>query len=135
VIDASAAAPLLFADEADRLSSDGRALVMSAALAAPRHWPFETANMILLAQRRGRIDDAEKATCLAILRKLQVKLDEESEARAWSSSLELAQTDGLTVYDSAYLELALRIGYGLLTFDADLAVAARSRGVETPLLS
>jgi predicted nucleic acid-binding protein len=134
VIDASAVAPLLFADEAARLSDDSRALIMDAALVAPRHWPFETANMVLMAQRRGRIDDAEKAICVSILRKLHVKLDEESEARAWSSSLELAQAQGLTLYDAAYLEVALRNGHGLLTFDTALTDAARARGIETPLL-
>jgi predicted nucleic acid-binding protein len=134
VIDASAAAPLLFADEAARLAAHEYDLIIAGSLAAPRHWPFETANMVLIAQRRGRIRDTEKATCIQILRKLQVKIDEESEARAWSSSLELAQVHELTLYDSAYLELALRSGRGLLTLDGDLAAAARARGIHTPLL-
>lgn len=133
VIDACAIAPLLFADEALRLSDDGRALIRGSALVAPRHWPFETGNMVLMAQRRKRIDEAEQMDCLAILRKLQVKLDPDSVTQAWTSSMELAQADGLTLYDAAYLELARRKGYGLLTLDAALSTAAHARGIETPL--
>ena len=36
---------------------------------------------------------------------------------------------GLTVYDAAYLELALREGIDLATLDAELADAARAEGV------
>ncbi len=41
----------------------------------------------------------------------------------------LADRHGLTTYDAAYLELALRRKLGLVTLDRDLADAAASEGV------
>ena len=43
----------------------------------------------------------------------------------------LAQTANLTVYDAAYLELALRRGLDLATRDAQLIRAAGNLGVRT----
>jgi predicted nucleic acid-binding protein len=53
-------------------------------------------------------------------------------ASAWAvlqRALSLARSHALTAYDASYLELALRLGAGLATFDRKLAVAARSVGV------
>ena len=41
----------------------------------------------------------------------------------------MAEQHGLTVYDAAYLELALREGIPLMTLDNDLRKAARDSGV------
>jgi predicted nucleic acid-binding protein len=43
--------------------------------------------------------------------------------------LALARQEGLTVYNAAYLELALREGVPLATLDADLKAAAARVGV------
>ena len=43
--------------------------------------------------------------------------------------MQLARRHRLTVYDAAYLELALRKGYPLATLDAALSIAARAEGV------
>ena len=43
--------------------------------------------------------------------------------------LALARTHRLTVYDAAYLELALRVDAPLATLDRKLAAAARAAGV------
>ncbi|HTH28828.1 MAG TPA: type II toxin-antitoxin system VapC family toxin [Sphingobium sp.] len=135
VIDASAVAPLTFWDEAHRLSEEEQTLVVTASLWAPGHWPFEVANMLLVALRRGRITDADHVRALGLLADLSVQFDDESRDRAWSDAFDLAVADGLTLYDAAYLELARRTGSGLLTLDAPLAAAARARGIHTPLLS
>jgi len=42
----------------------------------------------------------------------------------------LARRHGLTVYDAAYLELALRRAASLATLDTKLSSAAASEGVE-----
>ncbi len=44
----------------------------------------------------------------------------------------MAMALGVSAYDAAYLELCLRRGLPLATFDAELANVARHRGV--PLL-
>lgn len=133
VIDASTVAPLAFWDEAERLTDADRRLIAEADLHAPAHWPFEIGNMLLMAQRRGRLRDEERVRVIACLRDLDVMLDAESQTRALADSLDMAVSDGLTLYDAAYLELARRNGHGLLTLDGALSRAARARGIEAPL--
>jgi predicted nucleic acid-binding protein len=134
VVDASAIAPLAFADEADRIDDEQRALLMTASLSAPAHWPAEVANMLLMAFRRKRITDGQRVAAANHCRALSVEIDDADGNAIWSDSFEIAIADGLTLYDAAYLELARRRGYGLLTLDTALARAARARGVATPLL-
>lgn len=50
-------------------------------------------------------------------------------SRAWRDILGLARAEGLTTYDAAYLELAIRLNVPLLTKDIDLIGAAKRRGV------
>ncbi|HEX7782847.1 MAG TPA: type II toxin-antitoxin system VapC family toxin [Sphingobium sp.] len=134
VVDASAIAPLAFADEADRIDDDQRLLIVTSGLAAPAHWPVEVANMLLVALRRKRITDGQRVAATKHCRALSVKIDDEGANAIWSACFEIAAADGLTMYDAAYLELARRKGCGLLTLDAALAKAARARGVSTPLV-
>jgi predicted nucleic acid-binding protein len=47
-----------------------------------------------------------------------------------SNILPLAQAYGLSAYDAAYLEVAIRRGALLTTLDARLGKAARKAGVE-----
>jgi predicted nucleic acid-binding protein len=134
VVDASAIAPLAFADEADRIDDEQRLLIVTSGLAAPAHWPVEVANMLLVALRRKRITDSQRVAATRHCRALSVEIDDEDRDAIWEDSFEIAVAEGLTLYDAAYLELARRKGYGLFTLDAALAGAARARGVPTPLL-
>ena len=58
-----------------------------------------------------------------------IETDGETGRRAAGETAGLARQYGLTVYDAAYLELALRRGATLATTDAALAKAARKAGV------
>jgi predicted nucleic acid-binding protein len=48
---------------------------------------------------------------------------------AWTDTIALGQQHGLSAYDAAYLEFALREGAPLATLDAKLEVAATAVGV------
>ena len=133
VVDASAALPWCFVDETtpeteallNRLKSGDTAFV-------PPHWSFEVANSLLMALRRGRIGQEKRDRFLEDLRSLPIQPDMESMAQAFDRVLMLAEQYKLTVYDAAYLELALRRGLPLASLDADLCKAAQAEGV--PLL-
>jgi predicted nucleic acid-binding protein len=60
---------------------------------------------------------------------LPVLVDAATEAQAWSATINLGRQHGLTEYDAAYLELALRQGLPLATLDAKLEAAATAVGV------
>jgi predicted nucleic acid-binding protein len=104
------------------LVSDGGAWV-------PAIWRLEVANILEVGVRRGRTDAAFRDAILADLALLPISLDPETHLHAWGATASLATRHRLTLYDAAYLELALRRGLPLATLDRELRVAARADGV------
>lgn len=131
VLDCSIAAAWLFEDEAgpetDRLLEQLR----GGGAWAPNLWHLEVGNMLIQAERRGRITAAQVTTCLERLSHLPITTDAETPARAFREILTLARAQTLTTYDAAYLELAIRQGAPLATRDNALIRAADAVGVET----
>jgi predicted nucleic acid-binding protein len=95
----------------------------------PNLWWLETANALLMSERRKRSTQAGTINSLQVIRDLPVKPDEESGSTAVAKAVLLAREFGLTVYDAAYLELAIRKNSFLATADKRLAKAARDAGV------
>ena len=81
------------------------------------------------AVRKERITKQQRDDSIADLASLPISADDETMSRAWSTTVGLADRYGLTTYDAAYLELALRRRLPLATLDQQLANAARSAGV------
>jgi predicted nucleic acid-binding protein len=80
--------------------------------------------------RRGRIDTARRESVLRDLSLLAISIDPDTDKAAWAATLQLADRFGLTLYDAAYLELALRRGLPLATLDRALRAAAQALGLE-----
>jgi predicted nucleic acid-binding protein len=131
VLDTSVAAAWCFDDEsteaADALLHD----VASGGAVVPCLWPFEIANVLAQAERRRRVSAADVSRLLEILAGLPIEV--EAAVAFPRSALDLARTHRLTVYDAAYLEVAMRLGYPLATLDDDLRKAARAVGVKLAL--
>ncbi len=127
VLDASSAAAFVLPDEAP--SDDLVALVASERAVVTAHWPSEVANAVLSAHRSARIGAEECEALLATLVQFEVEIEQASIERVAGPVASLARDHGLTVYDAAYLELALREGLPLATLDARLGRAARDAGV------
>ena len=85
--------------------------------------------MSVKAERQGRITRQVRGEILDDLRHLVVLVDAATSEHAWSEILSLGDRHGLTVYDAAYLELALRTGTTLASHDKQLIGAARKQGV------
>ena len=95
---------------------------------APQLWPIEALNSLLAAERRGRLDAAARHRRARFLRDLPIRGDDETAGRLWNDTARLAEQHGLTAYDAAYLELALRLSVPLATADRALIGAARKAG-------
>lgn len=54
---------------------------------------------------------------------LSIQIDADTDRQAWGATLRLAARHQLTIYDAAYLELALRRGLALATLDTHLRQA------------
>ncbi len=131
VLDCSVAATWLFPDQGtpeteallDRLRTEG-ALV-------PGIWHLEIGNVLVRAERMKRIAKSKVAAYLHLLKRLAIVTDNETDERALRETLLLARECGLSTYDAAYLELAMRRGVQLATLDRALIRSARYMQVET----
>lgn len=94
----------------------------------PALWPFEVANALVDAERRGRINPAQQAEFLERLRLLPITIEHRPASWLGQQILPLARAHRLTAYDAAYLELAIREGLPLATLDGDLRKAAAAAG-------
>jgi len=132
VIDSSVTLSWCFADERTELTLSLLYQVAEHGAVAPALWRLEVANGLQSAVRRGRIDAAYRDAAIADLRALAIDIDPETELRAWSETLELADRCRLTVYDAAYLELARRRRLPLASLDE--ALRAATAALSIPLL-
>src|SRR3954452_4971325 len=129
VLDGSVTLAWLFHDEADPYADVIVAKLPSLEMLVPRLWHLEIANVLLVGERRGRCSQADTTSWLSYLSGLPIVVDAATEARAWTDTLNLARQQGLTAYDAAYLELAMREGIPLATLDAKLRASAQAVGV------
>jgi predicted nucleic acid-binding protein len=96
----------------------------------PGLWRLEVANVLEMGIRRGRYDRDFVEAVLTDLSILPIHLDPDTDKQAWGSTARLAARHRLTLYDAAYLELALRRSLPLASIDKELRTAARTEGVE-----
>ncbi|TCH97020.1 PIN domain-containing protein [Roseococcus sp. SYP-B2431] len=125
VLDASVAIALLL--EEDAVADFSR--IVDVPAAAPSHWPLEVANGLLMAARRQRVLEDALEEILAAAAMLDVTPEATGIEIAVTRSFELAQRHNLTLYDAAYLELAIREDLPLASFDKRLRDAATVEGV------
>src|SRR6266851_4656413 len=90
---------------------------------------FLKAHGLQVAIRRKRIDVAFRDRALTHLAHLPITIDPETDAQAWTTTLQLADRFQLTLYDAAYLELAQRRALPLATLDSALRPAAEALGL------
>lgn len=129
VIDASLTLAWCFKDELTEAATRLLEELRSSVAAVPLLWSIEVANVLALAERRKRITFAESAQLIALLGTLEIDVDRETSALAFTRILDLAREERLTAYDAAYLELAMRLGVPLASKDGDLCDAAERVGV------
>ena len=76
--------------------------------------------------RRGRISRADADTFLASLRSLNIQ---HTDPISYDAVFRLAEANRLTVYDAAYLDLAIREGAQIASRDDNLLKAAAGHGL------
>lgn len=86
----------------------------------------ELRNLLLSAERRGRLDDGHADASMARLRRLPIVCPSEADDR---EVMALARAHCLSAYDASYLALAIREGCALASLDRRLNAAAASEGV------
>lgn len=103
--------------------------VRTSGATVPAIWHAEVATTLLVFERAKRLTVQDSESYLSTLSLLSIAQDPVSPAVRQSHVIALGRSHKLTAYDAAYLELALRRGATLATFDRQLAEAARAAGV------
>ena len=129
VLDVSIALTWCFEDEMTPASMDLLTAISSLDLVVPALWHSELANVLVAGERRQRINEPAIDAFLGLLRDLLIETDQPRPGFEIGSVMAVARRHGLTAYDAAYLELALRRGIPLATYDAALRRAATEAGV------
>lgn len=119
----------LFADEGDEGSDAVLNMLVAEEAIVPAFWPLEIANALLAGERRGRVARSDSVGFIELLDALPITSDVQTFERPFRDILPLSREEGLSVYDGAYLELALRLQVPLATKDARLAKAAGHLGL------
>ena len=127
VVDASVAIAWLFEDEVTPETEAVLDRLFEEEAHAPGLWELEVANVVLSAERRGRISEIASEQIMERLRDLPIRINPDNHRL--HHLLEVGRRYGLTSYDAAYLTLALQLDLPLATLDRDLAVAAGLAGV------
>lgn len=104
---------------AARLETD-RAIV-------PALWQLELANVLKTACTRGRLEIETARQIMEAICALPIEIDRDTPGPR--PLFELAMRYGLSSYDAAYLELAVRLGLPLACQDGKLREASRVAGV------
>jgi predicted nucleic acid-binding protein len=131
VLDASTVLTWCFPDEvsqkaveiSERIAGGERVIV-------PAFWRHEIQNALLVGERRKRITPELTRAFLEELDRMPVDLDVPTTAAVvFNATQALCREHGLTAYDAAYLELAIREKIDLATVDEDLRRAAIAKSV------
>ncbi len=132
VLDASIVLTWCFPDEesqkaqeiAERIAAGDRVIV-------PAFWHHEMLNALLVDERRKRLTPELTQAFIDDLDRLPVDVDlPATSAIVFNATQALCRKHGLTAYDAAYLEIAIREKNALATVDEDLRRAAIVEGVQ-----
>ena len=101
----------------------------------PNLWALEAANVISKEMKKGHVTQADASQFIALLGELDIQPEAQTHEHALGDTLNLARQYGLSSYDAAYLELALRKGVQLATADRALAAAVVKAGATRILMN
>lgn len=125
VLDCSVTMAWLFEDENTSSTENILNLLESTQAIVPSIWPLEVANVLLIAVKKKRVTPTQASSFIDALTALPIHIDESTSTRAMHSIFTLATQENLTIYDAAYLELAVREKIPLATKDLDLIKACK----------
>jgi predicted nucleic acid-binding protein len=130
IIDCSITMAWCFADEATAETAEVQDRLIAEAALVPSHWFLEVLNVLVMAEKRQRIAAADANNFHHLLAALDIQTDHETSARAFDHLPPLCRSHGLTSYDAAYLDLAVRRRLPLASLDDNLRQAAIGLGIQ-----
>ena len=131
VLDASVVVALLVRDSPmDIPNAVLDAIDDGAIVTVPPHFQLEVANFLVQAQRSGKLSATGAQQALRYLQHLPITVDSSMHGQIFTDVIALAQRNGITSYDAAYIHLARTRGATLASLDKQLLAAAKAEGVD-----
>lgn len=125
VVDNSVVMTWCFSDETNKYSDAVLDSLNTSTAFVPSIWPLEIGNVLLVAERRKRLSEADSTRFIALIAELPIVIEQEEPERMIKDILALARKHKISTYDASYLDLAMRKGLPIASLDKDLRKAAR----------
>ncbi|MCD4763314.1 MAG: type II toxin-antitoxin system VapC family toxin [Desulfobacterales bacterium] len=129
VIDNSVVMTWCFKDEANQYADSILDSLEGFTAVVPSIWPLEVGNVLLVAERKKRLSEADSTRFIALLSELPITVDQEPAERMIREIFVLAREHKLSTYDASYLDLAMKKGIPIATLDKRLLTAAKRSNV------
>jgi predicted nucleic acid-binding protein len=130
VVDNSVVMAWCFKDESDPYADQVLESLSTSSALVPAIWPLEVVNVLLAAERRNRLVEADSIRFIFLLNRLPIRVEQLPPVEGLMGGLlPVARKYGLSSYDASYLHLAMRNGLALATRDEKLKSAAKKAKV------
>ena len=130
VLDNSVVMSWCFKDEENQYADNVLDYLSDATALVPSVWPLEVMNILLVAERRKRLSEADSVRFISLLSQLPISVEYESPERIMRELLSFARENNLSSYDASYLDLSMRNGISIATLDNQLIAVARKVDVQ-----
>jgi predicted nucleic acid-binding protein len=130
VVDYSVATARCFEDERDAMANAVLDVAGEVDVWVSSVWPVEVANVILVAERRGRLKSTDSTRFVELLGNLPILVDGTTHERAVGSIVSRGRALALSSQNVAYVDLAEHRGAALATRDARMAAACKASGIQ-----
>lgn len=129
VIDNSVVMSWCFKDETNQYADAVLDHLLESTALVPSIWPLEVVNVLLVAERKKRLREADSVRFITLLSQLPIIVEYERTERIMKELLALARANNLSSYDAYYLDLSMRKGFPIATLDTQLIEAAKKTDV------
>lgn len=129
VIDNSVVMSWCFKDETNHYADAVLDRLLESTAFVPSIWPLEVVNVLLVAERKKLLSEADSVRFIALLSQLPIVVEYDRTERVMKDLLALARTNSLSSYDACYLDLSMRKGISIATLDTQLKKAAQKTSV------
>ena len=129
VLDNSVVMSWCFKDETNQYADAVLDQLSEATAIVPSIWPLEVVNVLLVAERSKRLQQADSVRFITLLLQLPIEVEHEWPEKIMKDLLALGRTKNLSSYDASYLDLAMRKDCPIATLDKRIRDAAEDISV------
>ena len=129
VVDNSVVMSWCFKDETNQYADAILDCLSDATAFVPSIWPLEVVNVLLVAERKKRLSEADSVRFITLLSQLPIIVEHERPERMMKDLLALARSNNLSSYDASYLDLSMTKGIPIATLDTRLLTASKKTNI------